>query len=272
MFTVLKVSAFLITTGLAGRVRRSWLRRKCYVVTETDVPTDCKTHSLGEKIMTQAHLTNSTSKLIALTVAGVSLYAASAFAGPGDNFNRPLLTTLWTSNSGTLSISGGRQLVGTTLAIGTFNAGGSLSAASEVVFLHGTDLQYGAVALGNIAGGNNAFVKIQSQNASGTTFDTAGFYTGNNVPGVFFTLNSPVPSPALVDVFFCGTTAIMRITSSTGVQTYSNNYGKTFGFGDGAGTFGPIGIDNFVTNVSKCTDEPPPTPAASRPGATDKTR
>ena len=85
--------------------------------------------------MTQAHVTNSISKLIALTVAGVSLSAASAFAGPGDDFNRPTLGTTWTSNSGTLSISGGRQLVGTTSAIGTFNSGGALSAASEVVFL-----------------------------------------------------------------------------------------------------------------------------------------
>ena len=63
--------------------------------------------------MTQAHVTNSISKLIALTVTGVSLSAASAFAGPGDDFNRPTLGTTWTSNSGTLSISGSRQLVGT---------------------------------------------------------------------------------------------------------------------------------------------------------------
>ena len=60
--------------------------------------------------MTQAQATNSTSKLIALTVAGVSLYAASAFAGPGDDFDCPSLGTTWTSNSGTLSISG--QAVG----------------------------------------------------------------------------------------------------------------------------------------------------------------
>ena len=217
-------------------------------------------------------MTNSTSKLIALTVASVSLSAASAFAGPGDDFNRPSLTTIWTSNSGTLSISG-KELVGTTLAIGTFNSGGGFSAASEVVFLNGgTALQYGAIALGNIAGGGNAFVKIQEQNGGGT-FDHGAFYTGNNSGSVFFALNSPLPtSPAVLDVFFCGTTAIMRITSSTGVQTYSNNYGQTFGLGVGAGTYGAIGLDNFVSNVSKCSDDPPPTPAASRPHATDKTQ
>jgi hypothetical protein len=217
-------------------------------------------------------MTHSTSKLIALTVAGVSMCAASALAGPGDDFNRPKLGTTWTSNSGTLSISGGRQLIGTTLAIGTFNSGGSLSAASAVVFLGGTDLEYGAIALGNVAGGNNAFVKIQSQNGSGTTFDHGAFYTGNNGGGNFFALNSPLPtSPAVLDVFSCGTTAIMRITSSTGVQTYSN-YGQTFGLGEGAGTFGAVGLDNFVANPSKCTDEPPPTPASSMPRATDKTK
>jgi hypothetical protein len=88
------------------------------------------------------------------------------------------------------------------------------------VFLGGTDTEYGDVALGNIVGGNNAFVKIQSQNGLGT-FDTAGFYTGNNGGGFFFTLSSPVPSPAILDVFFCGTTATMRITSVAGVQIYT---------------------------------------------------
>ena len=207
-----------------------------------------------------------------MTVAGVSLSAASAFAAPGDDFDRPSLGTTWTSNSGTLSISG-KELVGTTGAIGTFNSGGALSAASEVVFLNGgTALQYGAIALGNVAGGGNAFVKIQEQNGGGT-FDHGAFYTGNNSGSVFFALNSPLPtSPAVLDVFFCGTTAIMRITSSTGVQTYSNGYGRTFGLGVGAGTFGPIGLDNFVSNPSKCSDDPPPTPAASRPHATDKTQ
>jgi hypothetical protein len=221
-------------------------------------------------------VTNSTSKLIALTVASVSLCAASAFAGPGDDFNRPTLGTTWTSNSGTLSISGGRQLVGLNNSlpqIGTFNSGGALSAASEVVFLNGgVSTQYGAIALGNIAGGNNAFVKIQNNGSVNGAFDTAAFYTGNNGNGTFFTLSSAVPSPAVLDVFFCGTTAIMRITSATGVQTYSHNYGQTFGLGVGAGTFGAIGLDNFVANASKCTDEPPPTPAASRPGTIDETK
>ncbi len=212
----------------------------------------------------------STSRILALSVASGALVSA-AWAEPGDNFNRVKLGTSWTSNSGTLSISG-KELVGTTLAIGTFNSGVGESAASEVVFLNGgTALQYGAIALGNIAAGTNAFVKIQEQN-SGGTFDHGAFYTGNNGGGVFFTLSSPVPSPAVLDVFFCGTTAIMRITSAAGVQTYSNNYSQTFGNGVGAGTYGAIGLDNFVANPSGCNDDPPPTPATSRPSATDKTK
>ena len=117
-------------------------------------------------------------------------------------------------------------------------------------------------------------MKIQAQNGSGTTFDHGGFYTGNNSGGSFLRAEQPLAhSPAVLDVFFCGTTAIMRITSSTGVQTYSNNYGQTFGLGDGAGTFGPIGLDNFVANASKCADEPPPLqPRACRMPRTRRNR
>jgi hypothetical protein len=110
------------------------------------------------------------------------------------------------------------------------------------VFLGSTDLEYGAVALGNIAGGNNAFVKIQAATGAGT-FDHGAFYVGNNGSGVYF---APLPSLAILDVFFCGTTATMRITSAAGVQIYANNYGTTFGPGGGLGTYGSVGLDNYV--------------------------
>jgi hypothetical protein len=116
------------------------------------------------------------------------------------------------------------------------------TAASAVVFLGSTDLEYGAVALGNIAGGNNAFVKIQAATGAGT-FDHGAFYVGNNGSGVYF---APLPSLAILDVFFCGTTATMRITSAAGVQIYANNYGTTFGPGGGLGTYGSVGLDNYV--------------------------
>jgi hypothetical protein len=143
-------------------------------------------------------------------------------------------------------------MVGTTGSLGYLTSSANDTAGSVLVAIH-TDLEYGAVALGNIAGGSNAFVKIQSQNGLGT-FDTAGFYTGNNGGGVFFFLSSPVPSPALLDVFFCGTTATMRITSAAGVQTYTNNYNTTFGAGAGLGTYGSVRLDNFVGFPSGCSD------------------
>jgi hypothetical protein len=104
-------------------------------------------------------------------------------------------------------------VVGTSGPLGYLKGSSKDTAASAVVFLGGIDLEYGAVAPGNIGGGNNAFVKIQAQNGAGA-FDHAGFYTAINGGGNFFALSSPVPSPAILDVFFCGTTATLRITSA----------------------------------------------------------
>src|SRR5579863_9689778 len=193
-------------------------------------------------------------KIVTLVAVGVSLSATSALAG-SDAFDRNSLGigTIWFQTSGSsLSISN-KHLVGTSLSLGYLKGSSPDTAASAIVFLGGTDLEYGAVALGNIAGGNNAFVKIQAQNGVGT-FDHGAFYTGNNGGGNFFALSSPVPSPALIDVFFCGTTATLRITSAAGVQIYTNNYNTTFGIGTGLGTFGSVGLDNFVGFGSGCKD------------------
>jgi hypothetical protein len=209
-------------------------------------------------------------KIVVLAAAvGISLSAASAFGqGVSDAFNRPALGTRWAVLSGgSLSISN-HELVGSSLSLG-YIKNAKNTAGSAVVFLNSTDLEYGAVALGNIAGGNNAFVKIQAQSGN-QTFDTAGFYTGNNGGGTFFTLSSPVPSPAVLDVFFCGTTATMRITSAAGVQTYTNNYGNTFGSGGGLGTYGSVGLDNYVGFPSGCKDAPVKgIPASQMPSAKD---
>jgi hypothetical protein len=144
-------------------------------------------------------------------------------------------------------------MVGASLSLGYIKSSSKDTAASAVVVLGGTDLEYGAVALGNIAGGSNAFVKIQAQNSAGT-FDHGAFYTGNNGGGVFFALSSAVPSPAILDVFFCGTVATMRITSAAGVQTYTNDYATTYGPGGGLGTYGSVGLDNYVGFGSGCKD------------------
>lgn len=185
---------------------------------------------------------------------GVSLCATPALAGGSDAFNRLHLGGRWVVTSGSLSIAN-HEMVGSSLSIGYLKASSGDTAASAVVFLGGTDLEYGAVAVGNIAAGTNAFVKIQAQNGAGT-FDHGAFYTGNNGGGNFFTLSSPVPSPAILDVFFCGTTATMRITSAAGVQIYTNNYGSSFGAGAGLGTYGSVGLDNFVGFPTGCNDVP----------------
>jgi hypothetical protein len=191
-------------------------------------------------------------KIIALAAA-VSLSATSALAGGSDAFNRAKLGPKWVVLSGgSLSIAN-HELVGSSLSLGSFTGSSKDTAASAVVVLGSTDLEYGAVALGNIAGGSNAFVKIQAQNGAGT-FDHAGFYTGNNGGGNFFALSSPVPSPAILDVFFCGTVATMRITSAAGVQLYTNDYATTFGPGGGLGTYGSVGLDNYVGFPSGCKD------------------
>jgi hypothetical protein len=196
--------------------------------------------------------------------------ATSAMAG-ADAFNRAHLGSSWVVTSGSLAISN-HELVGGTESIGYLNSASTNTAASAVVLLGGTDLEYGAVAVGNIAGGTNAFVKIQQQNGGGT-FDHGAFYTGNNGGGDFFTLSSPVPSPAILDVFFCGDVATMRITSAAGVQLYSYNYGTTFGAGAGLGTYGAVRLDNLIGFATGCADVPAGArPASEMPPAKDWSR
>ena len=203
-----------------------------------------------------------------VAVAGVVLLSATSALAGSDAFNRPRLGNTWVVTAGSLSIAH-HEMVGTSLSLGYLTASSNDKAASAVVFLGGTDLEYGAVAVGNIAAGNNAFVKIQEQDGTGM-FEYGAFYTGNNVQGYFFALARPVPSPAILDLSFCGTTtATMRITSAAGVQTYTYDYGTTFGPGAGLGTYGLIGLDNFVGFQSGGQDTADAIPATKMPPATD---
>lgn len=203
-----------------------------------------------------------------VAVAGVVLLSATSALAGSDAFNRLQLGNTWVVTAGSLSIAH-HEMVGTSLSLGYLTASSNDKAASAVVFLGGTDLEYGAVAVGNIAAGNNAFVKIQEQDGTGM-FEYGAFYTGNNVQGYFFALARPVPSPAILDVSFCGiTTARMRITSAAGVQTYTYDYGTTFGPGAGLGTYGLIGLDNFVGFQSGEQDTADAIPATKMPLATD---
>jgi len=204
-----------------------------------------------------SHQLNALKITLAVAIASSAcLSTVSALAAEdSDAFNRPSLGSKWVVTSGTLSIAND-QLVGSSLTLGyltpVFN---NQTSASTVVYLGGTDLEYGAIAVGDISGGTNAFVKIQSQNGVGT-FDHAAFYTGNNGSGDFFELSSPVPSPAILDVYFCGNYGVMQITSAAGVQTYSYNYRKKFSAGAGLGTYGSVELDNFVEFPKSCTDAP----------------
>jgi hypothetical protein len=168
-----------------------------------------------------------------------------------DNFDRSDLGKKWVVTSGRLYISND-QLQGDPLSIGYDKKSAGDTTVAGTLYLNGTDTEYGAVASGNIASGNDAFVKLQEQNASGM-FEYGGFYTGNNIGGDFFQLNSPVASPAQVTLSFCGTVATLKIKSSSGKQTYTYDYGASFGGGGGLGTYGAISIDNYKSKPGGCT-------------------
>jgi hypothetical protein len=121
------------------------------------------------------------------------------------------------------------------------------------VYLNGTDVEYGAVALGDVADGSNAYVKIQSQNGDGM-FEYGAFYIGNNGEGEFFALKEPVASPATIDAWSCGTYGFLKIKSSAGSQKYYYNYGTSFGPGAGLGAGGAGSLDNYKSGAASCKD------------------
>jgi hypothetical protein len=191
-----------------------------------------------------------------LLLAGlaVALCATSAMAA-GDNFNRTALGKKWVVPTGSLFITND-QLQGATGSLGYDKKSSNDTTVSATVYTTSTDLEYGAVASGDIASGNNAFAKVQAQDGSGN-FTNGAFYVGNNGGGSFFALNSPVPSPAKVTLSFCNTVAKMKITSSAGTQVYKYDYGTTFGTGGGLGTYGSVALDNYKSSAGGCSfDEP----------------
>lgn len=185
-------------------------------------------------------------------VIGVAVLCATSAMAAKDNFNRTSLGSNWVVTSGTLSISND-QLVGSTGALGYDSQSSNDNQAKALLYINGTDLEYGAVAVGNVANGTNAFVKLQEQNSDGA-FEYGAFYTGNNGGGDFFQLDSTVPSPALLTVTMCGTMAVMKIKSSAGTQKYKYDYGTSVGTGGGLGTYGNISLDNYKSRNTGCTD------------------
>lgn len=193
--------------------------------------------------------------IVALAILGGAAVCMPSAMAARDDFNRSKLGNRWVATAGSLYIVSD-QLQGATGSLGYDKKSANDSTVSATVYISGTDLQYGAVASGDIAGNNNAFVKIQSENADGV-FEYAGFYIGNNGGGDFFQLTSTVPSPAKLTVSFCGTTATMTIKSSAATQKYTYDYGTTFGNGGGLGTYGPIALDNYRSKPgSNCAPDP----------------
>lgn len=181
------------------------------------------------------------SALLATVIATPALAA-------GDKFDRADLGSKWVVTSGSLFITS-NQLRGSDLGLGYYTKASAGVTGQAVVQLNGTSLQYGAVAIGDIAGGNNAFVKLQSQDGTGL-FDHGGFYVGNNSGVLFFTLDAPIFSPATMKVTFNGTVATLKIKSVSGTQSYEFDYGTTFGTGGGLGTYGTISLDNYKSKAA----------------------
>jgi hypothetical protein len=189
-------------------------------------------------------------KHIYLTTGLVAVLFATTAMAAKDDFDRKSLGSKWTAVDGSQSISK-NKFVGDSLSLGSYKKSSKDTSVSAVAYLPSTDLEYAAVASGDIAGGNNAFVKIQAQTGDGM-FSNGGFYTGDNVGGEFFALDSEVPSPATLSLSFCGTVATMIIKSSAGTQTYNYDYGTSFGTGGGLGTYGLVELDNYKSKGGGC--------------------
>jgi hypothetical protein len=188
--------------------------------------------------------------MTALALGGASILATSAMAAK-DDFDRSTLGKKWVVTSGNLYINND-QLQGDPLSLGYFKrSSNDTSVSATMTITNSAETEYGAVASGDIAGGDNAFVKLQTQDGDGM-FEYGGFYTGNNGGGDFFALDTPVPSPATLSVTFCGTMAQMTIRSSAGKQKYSYDYGATFGAGGGLGTYGAIALDDYRSKAGGC--------------------
>jgi hypothetical protein len=195
-------------------------------------------------------LGNDMKKSLALG-ALAALCGITAAQAASDDFNRASLGKKWVVPQGSLYINSD-QLQGDSLSIGYYKKSANDSNVTVTVTLPDTALQYGAVASGDIASGNNAFVKIQSDLGDGQ-FNNAAFYVGNNGGGDFFALSSEIPSPATLSVTFCGTVAKMVIKSAAKTQKYTYDYGTTFPTGAGLGTYGDVALDNYKSKGESCT-------------------
>src|SRR3954466_4648934 len=107
-------------------------------------------------------------KTLALAViASAGLLCATSAMAAKDQFDRETLGNKWVVLPGSDLHITNNQLQGGDNSLGYFKRSSGDSKVAATVYLNGTGLQLGAVASGDIANGNNAYIKIQEQNGSG---------------------------------------------------------------------------------------------------------
>jgi hypothetical protein len=172
------------------------------------------------------------------TAAATPAFAAS------DSFNRTTLGSDWVTVAGSTFIANGAY-AGSDSSLANFIPAKKDNEASVLVRLNGTGLQFGEIVIGN------AFIKIQSQNGTGT-FDHAGFKSTQFISGTFFPLTGlPAVSTARLTARLIGTVATMEIDTNLDgwpEKTYTHDFGVAHGSGIGLRTYGPVRMDNLRTN------------------------
>jgi hypothetical protein len=175
------------------------------------------------------------------------LATGSVLADHRDNFQRTDLGPGWFVVSGS-DWDTGKSFQGDTGSTAIFRKADKDTGGQIDVDSNNGDLVYGAILLGDVRSGNNAFVKVQSQNGYGT-FDTAAFYTGNNGGGYFFSIDGfDNTTKVRLSAWMHGTVATMFLESPTGHSAvYQYDYGMSFPSGVGLGTYGSVSLDRLHT-------------------------
>jgi hypothetical protein len=196
---------------------------------------------------------------LALTLTTLlALQALQPAWASSDDFNRcGLQGQKWTLLSGSLHIENCAYLAAgdetqDVVSLGIFKKAdaGDHVGSMDVMFT-GTQTQFAAIALGDISNGNNAFIKVQSQNGLGTISHLA-FYVGNNNGrgGKFFKLNGldGVSSARITAKVVSSRLAkVMIDTNFDGIpeRIIGFRYGQSFPHGVGAALLGSTRADNF---------------------------
>lgn len=187
-------------------------------------------------------------KLVAL--ASLSAFAAASHAVT-DDFNRYSLGPDWVMHDG-IMWTDGAVVHGHDYSLMTYTPGAGAGAASVDVILDGSgSIQYGAIVLGFLDPGHNAFIKLQNNHAGNVGFDTLGFYYGNNGGGDFrFITGFENVTSARITASLAGSVSTLSIDANfDGIAdaVYTHDYGSaSFGSGVGLGIYGRgTTLDNF---------------------------